>query len=897
MVNASLLSPSCERKPKPNDEPTELSIFQEQIWLDEQITAGTSVYNIPIAVHLEGTLDVDILALTLREIARRQEVLRATFPTVSHRPVQVLSDDWPALSIVEVTDSDPVERLERVKSACEEEARRPFDLARGPIIRLTLYRLSPIEHVLFVVVHHLAFDGWSIGLFVQELASVYSAYWAGQPSPLPDLRTRYADFARDQRQRLSGAVLDGLVAFWREYLEGAPPHLALPFDHPVSSGRRYRGARHPLELDQELTAALKTFSEAEEVTVFMTLLAAFATLLYRYTGQADVVIGTPIAQRRSPKTRTLFGDLVNTVVLRTDLSGGPSFRELVARSRRRTVDAYDHQELPYNMLVSALNPERDATGASLVQVMLSLQNAPLAPFEMPELTSEVLDAYTGRALCTGGAWYDLTVELQERSGRFVGWLEYDRDLFEPGTIARLAGHFRTLVEAAAADPDVRVADLPMLTEAERRLVIETWNATGVDYPLEICLHEHIEAQVERTPEAIALVFEEEVLSYRELNERANRLAARLRDLGVVPNTLVGICIERSVEMVVGLLGVLKAGGAYVPLDPEYPAERLAFMVADSDPPVLLTQRRHVVRLAGSSGRVICLDEADGELATAPVQNPESGARAENLAYMIYTSGSTGKPKGAMNTHRGIVNRLLWMQDAYELDATDRVLQKTPFSFDVSVWEFFWPLMTGATLVVARPEGHRDPAYLCQIIREQRITTLHFVPSMLQVFIEEPQAVRCRSVRRVICSGEALSFELQERFFERLPDVDLHNLYGPTEAAVDVSCWACRPGEGVRGVPIGRPIANTQLYVLDARMAPVAIGLPGELYIGGVGVGRGYWRRPDLTEERFVADPYGQPGSRMYRTGDLARWRCRWQHRVPGATRPPGEDPRLPYRAG
>ena len=326
-------------------------------------------------------------------------------------------------------------------------------------------------------------------------------------------------------------------------------------------------------------------------------------------------------------------------------------------------------------------------------------------------------------------------------------------------------------------------------------------------------------------------------------------------------------------MVVGLLGVLKAGGAYVPLDPEYPAERLAFMVADSDPPVLLTQRRHVVRLAGSSGRVICLDEADGELATAPVQNPESGARAENLAYMIYTSGSTGKPKGAMNTHRGIVNRLLWMQDAYELDATDRVLQKTPFSFDVSVWEFFWPLMTGATLVVARPEGHRDLAYLCQIIREQRITTLHFVPSMLQFFIEEPQAVRCRSVRRVICSGEALSFELQERFFERLPDVELHNLYGPTEAAVDVSCWACRPGEGVRGVPIGRPIANTHLYVLDARMAPVAIGLPGELYIGGVGVGRGYWRRPDLTDERFVADPYGQPGTRMYRTGDLARWRC------------------------
>jgi amino acid adenylation domain-containing protein len=873
LANASLLSPLSEHAPIATGEPSELSIFQEQIWLDEQITPGRSVYNVPIAIHLQGTLDVDILELSLNEIARRHEILRATFPTVSHRPVQVVRDDAATLSIVEVTDGSPSDRLERVKSACEEEARRPFDLPRGPIIRLILYRLSPIEHVLLVVVHHLAFDGWSIGLFVQELASLYSAYWGGQPSPLPDLPIRYADFARDQRLRLSGAVLDGLVAFWRGYLEGAPPHLALPFDHPPSSGRTYRGARHPLELDEELTAALKSFSQAEGVTVFMTLLATLATLVYRYTGQADVVIGTPIAQRRSPKTRALFGDFANTVVMRTDVSGGPSFRELIARSRRSAMDAYAHQELPYNMLVSALNPERDPSGSSLVQVMLSLQNTPLPAVEMAGLSTEIIQTCTGRALCTERAWYDLTVELLEQPGRLIGWLEYDRDLFDAATIARMAGHFERLLEAAVAEPDRSVAELPLLTEDERRQVVETWNDTRVDYPLDTCLHELCEAQVERTPDAIALVFEHEALSYCELNARANRLAHSLQSLGVGPDTLVGLCLERSVEMVVGLLAVLKAGGAYVPLDPEYPSERLEFMMADCDAPVLLTQRRYASRLAASRRALICLDEVGRELTEAPAANPMRTVGPENLAYVIYTSGSTGRPKGAMNTHRGIVNRLLWMQDAYRLGAGDRVLQKTPFSFDVSVWEFFWPILTGATLVVARPGGHRDPVYLGHVIAQRGITNLHFVPPMLQEFVERVDAQTCHGLRRVICSGEALPFDLQERFFERFPGVELHNLYGPTEAAVDVSFWACRRGEGANGVPIGRPIANTQLYVLDSRMAPVPIGVPGELYIGGVGVGTGYWRRTELTNERFVLNPVGERRSRVYRTGDLARWRA------------------------
>ncbi len=863
----SLLTSAAELERDGITEVSELSPSQEQIWLHDQINPGTAVYNTPIALHFKGPLDTEALERSLGEIVRRHEILRTTFPTVGHRPVQVIHpDSTPVLSVIELMNVGETDRLEQVKLACEEEARRPFDLVRGPILRSMLYRLSPAEHVLLVTTHHIVFDGWSLGIFLNELTSIYAAFLEGRPSPLRALSIQYSDFAHDKRQNLQGEVLDDLIAFWRKKLEGVPPQLALPYDHPSQAGMNFRGGRHLIALDEDLTRSLKDLSRGEGATLYMTLLAGLAALLHRYTGQTDIVIATPTAGRVSTKTRALIGNLINTLVLRTDVSGEPTLRELISRARRTALDALSHQELPINTLVSALNPERDASGASLVRVMLVLQNNPFPALAMPGLTTEVLDIYTGRAL------YDLAIEIWERDGRLVGWFDYDSDLFEAGTIARMAGHFGTLLKAAAKEPDRPVAELTLLSAGERRQVIETWNATHVEYPLDTCLHRHIEAQVERTPEAIAVVFEDRAVSYRELNEQADRLARRLRGWQVGPETLVGLCLERSVEMVVGLLAVLKAGGAYVPLDPEYPAERLAFMVKDSDATVLLTQRRHRNRLPVSGKQVICLDEHHEDPSGSSDGDSAGEVRPDNLAYLIYTSGSTGMPKGAMNTHRGVVNRILWMQEEYRLDASDRLLQKTPFSFDVSVWEFFWPLMTGATLVVAEPGGHRDPAYLCRVIAEQQITTMHFVPSMLQAFIDEAETAKIRCLRRVMSSGEALPFELQERFFERFPGVEMHNQYGPTETG-EVSYWACRQGEGARGMPIGRPIANTQLYVLDARKNPVPVGLLGELYIGGVGVGRGYWRRPELTTERFVADPYSEPESRMYRTGDLARWRA------------------------
>jgi amino acid adenylation domain-containing protein len=545
------------------------------------------------------------------------------------------------------------------------------------------------------------------------------------------------------------------------------------------------------------------------------------------------------------------------------------------RVQHVTLDAYDHQALPFEQLVEALHPERNLSQNPLFQVMFIFQTASVS----------TLDADLTVSFCSidsPTAKFDLTFATEEEADSLNVEIEYSTDLFEAETIDRMAGHFQTLLEGIITNPNQLLSELPLLTSAEQQQ-LQTWNQTQVDYPLDRCLHQWIEAQVERTPDAIAVRFEGQHLTYRELNERANQLAHYLQTRGVKPEVLVGICVDRSLEMVIGLLGILKAGGAYLPFDPSYPLERLAFMLEDSQVPVLLTQAHLVDWLPPHQAEVICLDRDWTEIAQESNQTIDSGVTSSNLAYVIYTSGSTGKPKGAMNTHRSICNRLLWMQDEYQLSGGDRVLQKTPFSFDVSVWEFFWTLMSGATLVVARPDGHKDPAYLVQLIAEQQITTLHFVPSMLRVFLEEPEVERCDSLRHVMCSGEALPVDLQNRFFERL-NAKLHNLYGPTEAAVDVTYWQCQPEADQRSVPIGRPIANTQMYVLDSHLQPVPIGITGELYIGGVNVARGYLNRPALTAEKFLPDPFFNHGKtsptphsplptpHLYKTGDLARYR-------------------------
>ncbi|HYO14894.1 MAG TPA: amino acid adenylation domain-containing protein, partial [Thermoanaerobaculia bacterium] len=572
----------------------------------------------------------------------------------------------------------------------------------------------------------------------------------------------------------------------------------------------------------------------------------------------------------------LIGFFVNTLVLRGDLSGDPTFQRLLRRNRETALSAYDHQDLPFEKLVEALEPERSLSWTPLFQVMFLLQNDP--PGAAPELGGLTLSSL--RRTGGGTAKFDLTVAVAPGQGGSLSiQAEYSRDLFDASTASRLLGGFAELLEAVAEEPQRRLSELPLLTAPERQQLLE-WNDTERIYREDgFCLHELLAAQVERSPDAVAVVFEEESLTYRELGRRSGRLARLLWSLGVGPEGRVGVAMERSLEMVVALLGILKAGAAYVPLDPSYPRERLAFLLEDAlsgeaAPPVLLTQERLLDLLPALPVRPLCLEAGwsgngdDLELPAPPEVLPD------HPAYVIYTSGSTGRPKGVVNTHRAIVNRLLWMQEAYGLTGEDRVLQKTPFSFDVSVWEFFWPLLTGARLVMARPGGHQDPAYLVDRIAREGITTLHFVPSMLQVFLEAPDVERCVSLRRVVCSGEALPFELQQRFFARLPrGVELHNLYGPTEAAVDVTFWACRR-DGSAPVPIGRPITNLRIHLLDAHLNPVPAGVPGELHIGGVGLARGYLGRPELTAEKLIPDPIsGAPGARLYKSGDLARHRA------------------------
>jgi amino acid adenylation domain-containing protein len=884
-----------------------LSFAQQRLWFLDRLEPGSAAYNLPVALRLRGRLDFSHLSAALAGIVRRHEALRTTFPETPDGPLQEIAPVSEALAAFAV----PVEDLSALGSAAEsvalrrmeEEGRRPFNLQTGPVFRPRLLRIAAEDHLLVVNLHHIAGDGWSMGVLVRELATYYSfpplpegggaMGEGGQGGEVPPVQ--YADYAAWQRAWLTGDILAAEVAWWREALRGLPERLDLPTDHPRRPVEKRRGALRPVEIDAEVTHGVARLARREGVTPFIVLLAAFQALLGRVTGQDDLAVGSPVAGRDRVELEELVGFFVNTLVLRGDLSGEPSFNALLRRTRSVVLAAHRHQHLPFEKLVEELAPVRELGTTPLFAAMLAFQGPVPRPPVLPGLTAEIVPVPTGTAKL------DLLLDLGERDGSLAGFLEYDADLFDPPSIDRLLGHLRSLLTAAVADPGLRLADLPLLGAPERQQLLE-WNATAVSYPA-ATIPALFAAQAAATPERIAVTFGGAALTYRELDAAANRLARPLRRLGVGPDVVVGVALHRSLEMVVALYAVLKAGGAYLPLDLADPDERLALLIADAGAPVVLTLEEHRGRFSGGgalsrSGRgavaragegrggggrgdagaastpgaeVIVLD---GEHAAIEAESSDPlplEITAANLAYLIFTSGSTGAPKGVMNTHAGIANRLLWMQAAYPLGAADRVLQKTPFTFDVSVWEFFWPLLTGACLVVALPDGHRDPAYLRRTLVEEGITTLHFVPSMLQVFLEEPGVGAAVSVRQVMASGEALPAALAERFFAGLPGARLHNLYGPTEAAVDVSAWTCAPGESP--VPIGRPIANIDLRILDRSFRPVPVGSAGELCIGGVGLARGYRNRPALTAERFVPHPEsGRPGERLYRTGDLARWR-------------------------
>ncbi len=907
------------------------SFAQARLWFLDRLFPGNPFYNVSAALRLTGSLNKAALEQTFNEIVRRHEALRTTFRMLEGQLVQVIAPTLTIpLPVVDLRNLPATEQETEIRRLATEERSRPFDLSSEPLLRVMLLQLDSSEHILLLNIHHIICDGWSIGVLIRELGSLYTAFSNNQPSPLPELPIQYADFADWQREWLQGEVLETQLAYWKQQLDNLPL-LNLPTNGTRPATPTYRGATQFLELPKILSEELEALSQRQGVTLFMTLLAAFQTLLYRYTQQSDIVIGSAIANRNRYEIEGLIGFFVNSLVLRTNLSGNPTFLELLDRVREVALGAYAHQDLPFEKLVEELHPERNLSHHPLFQVAFSLQNTPIEALELPGLTLSQLD------FDTPSAKFDLEFHIWQSPDGLRGQVIYSTDLFDDTTITRMLGHFQTLLESIVANPEQRLCELPLLTESDRHQLLVEWNDTQTKYLKASCIHRLFEEQVEQTPDAIAVVFEDEQLTYRELNIRANKLAHHLQQLGVVPDVLVGICLDRSIEMIVGLLGILKAGGAYLPLDPSYPQERLNFMLEDAQISILLTHSLLASLLKEAWGEhqhgltVVCVDKdleqysvnlspypspplpnpplrGEGKGAAlllrgeycSPLplqgrgaggvrsslseqycdsdanaygmatpnahhsqQNPASSVTADNLAYVIYTSGSTGKPKGVLIEHRGLCNLAAAQIEAFNLSPSNRILQFASLSFDASIFEIVMALGTGATLYLAKNESLLPGQALIQLLRDKAITHVTLPPAVLAVL---PTA-ELPALRTIIAAGESCSPDIIKRW---AANRRFFNAYGPTEATVwstvaEISDDSSKP-------PIGRPIANTQVYILDAQLQPVPIGITGELYIGGDGLARGYLNRPELTAERFIPNPFSdKEGARLYKTGDLARY--------------------------
>ncbi len=837
-----------------------LSFGQRRLWYLDQFEPGSAAYNIAAALRLSGELDWEALEAALKEVMRRHEVLRTSLVSTDGSPEAVVGSaaDW-RIRRQDLQATEEVEQSGMVTRIAMEEAQRPFDLSRGPLLRATLLTLAEREHVLILVVHHIAADGWSLGLFVDELGQIYSAFRQGLPSPLAELELQYRDFAVWQQGWFETGGLRAQMDYWKGRLSGRLPLLDLPADHPRPAAMSFRGTRKKFTLKKSAAAALREFGRSEGITLFMSLLTGFYLLLHRYTRQDDLIVGSAIAGRSRPEWGRLLGLFINNVALRTSLAGDPTVREFVARVRETVLGAFENQDVPFDQVVTALQLERTLNYSPVFQAMLILQNIPIKRLELPGLVMTPVEFDQGTSR------FDLTIEAVELDGALRLDVEYSTELFEESTIARMVEHYERLLEGMAADSARRVSQLPMLSESEWAALAAGEGGPALEIPADACIHDLIVRQAARAPDETAVIFGDRTMTYAELDRESNRLAHRLRGLGVGPETLAGVCLQRSADAVVALLGVLKAGGAYVPIDPQYPEERRAFVLEDAGVKVLITDGSAGETTVPPGVTVFSLDENRAAVAGESDLPVNSSVTPDNLAYVIYTSGSTGKPKGVAIMHRSVVNFLESMRREPGMTADDRLVSVTTLSFDIAGLEIYLPLTVGARVVLAPREVVADGLALVRLLRESGATVMQATPATWRLLLES--GWNGQVGLKILCGGEALPRELANRLLET--GAELWNLYGPTETTI----WSVLERvESRRGpVTIGRPIANTQIYLLDERQQPVPPGVPGELWIGGDGLARGYWNRPELTAGRFREVPCA-PGRRLYQTGDLVRRR-------------------------